>query len=303
MVSDCTPTVDKYNQELVRHGTASFPLGCYNDDLSKKDVPWHWHEELEAAVVIKGSTAVTIGSKTYIIGAGDGFFVNSGALHDCRRIDQNDCIFRSVVFHPRLVGGSLESVFYQKYVLPVTENRAVEGMCLQSAIPWQKDAMEEINAAWTACAQEHVGYELTAREALGRFLDIMRRHMPAVEARPDAREVRNWERIKQMLQFIHRRYGEEISTGAIAQSASVSESECLRCFRSTIGTTPIQYLREYRVGQAVRLLGNTNARIADIAAECGFQDVSYFTKTFREMTGVTPKAYRSVIRSGGEKEL
>lgn len=306
MVSDCTPAVDKYNQELVRHGTSFFPLGCYSDDLSKSDVPWHWHEEIEAAVVIKGSTAVTIGSKTHIIGEGEGFFVNSGVLHDCRRIDQQDCFLRSVVFHPRLVGGSLESIFYQKYVLPVTENRSVEGMHLRNSIQWQKDAMEEINRAWIACAQEHSGYELTAREALGQFLDIMRRHMPAVDARPDAKEIRNWERIKHMLQFIHRRYGEEISTGAIAQSASVSESECLRCFRSTIGTTPIQYLREYRVGQAARLLGNTHIRIADIAAECGFQDVSYFTKTFREMTGVTPKIYRAREQSGaesGEDEL
>lgn len=66
----------------------------------------------------------------------------------------------------------------------------------------------------------------------------------------------------------------------------------LRCFRATIGTTPIRYLREYRIEQAANRLSNSQASIADIAAACGFQDISYFTKTFREMKGLTPKAYR-----------
>ena len=87
-------------------------------------------------------------------------------------------------------------------------------------------------------------------------------------------------------------YGEAIDTTAIARSASVSESECLRCFRAAIGTTPIRYLREYRIEQAANRLTNSHASIADIAAECGFWDISYFTKTFREMKGVTPKVYQ-----------
>ena len=66
----------------------------------------------------------------------------------------------------------------------------------------------------------------------------------------------------------------------------------LRCFRATIGTTPIRYLREYRIDRATNRLTNSQASIADIAATCGFQDISYFTKTFREMKGLTPKAYR-----------
>ena len=56
-----------------------------------------------------------------------------------------------------------------------------------------------------------------------------------------------------------------------------------------IGTTPIRYLREYRIGQAADRLANSQVSIADIAAECGVQDISYFTGTFREMKGVTPK--------------
>ena len=115
--------------------------------------------------------------------------------------------------------------------------------------------------------------------------------MISIQTDISPKHLRDSERIKAMLQFIMDNYGEAIDTAAIAQSASVSESECLRCFRATIGTTPIRYLREYRIEQAANRLAISQASIADIAAGCGFQDISYFTKTFREMKGVTPKVY------------
>lgn len=99
--------------------------------------------------------------------------------------------------------------------------------------------------------------------------------------------------MKQMLRFIQQNYAEELNTAAIAASAAVSESECLRCFRAVIGTTPIQYLREYRIERAAQLLAQSRIRIADAAESCGFQDISYFTKTFRKLRGCTPKEYQN----------
>src|SRR5699024_6301335 len=61
MLSPCNTTVDGTNRELLAHGTGAFPVGCYHDDLCRGEVVWHWHEELEAAVVSEGSVAVTIG--------------------------------------------------------------------------------------------------------------------------------------------------------------------------------------------------------------------------------------------------
>ena len=92
-------------------------------------------------------------------------------------------------------------------------------------------------------------------------------------------------------------YAEPIDTDAIARSAALSQSECLRCFRATIGATPIRYLREYRIDQAALLLARGEA-ISDVVARCGFQDVSYFTKTFRELKGMTPGEYQRRQRSG-----
>ena len=95
-----------------------------------------------------------------------------------------------------------------------------------------------------------------------------------------------------MLQYIQEHYGGELTLAKIAESASVSENECLRCFRSMIGSTPIQYVKQLRVQKAAELLVSTNRKISDIGAECGFQEMSYFAKTFRELKGCTPGDFR-----------
>lgn len=159
----------------------------------------------------------------------------------------------------------------------------------------QADAMAHILHAFQTCEQEPPYYELHVRSALSDFLALLLTHTSGVQAKANAKELRDTQRVKQMLSFIHQNYGKKLGTATIAESASVSESECLRCFRSTIGTTPIRYLREYRVEQAARLLRENKTRIGDIAYQCGFQDVSYFTKTFRELKGCTPTDFHAQI--------
>ena len=91
--------------------------------------------------------------------------------------------------------------------------------------------------------------------------------------------------------------GDVLTVAQIAASASVSKSECLRCFRASIGATPIQYLRQFRVQKAAELLVGTRLKISDVGAQCGFQEPSYFIKTFRELMGRTPAAYRAQKRA------
>lgn len=291
MLSKCNTTVDRYFREQVQHGTTAFPCACYHDDLTKEDVPWHWHDELEAAIVTEGAIHVVIGSEQFDLSTGDGFFVNASALHSCQGLTPEGCRLHSLVFHPRLIGGSAESSFNQNYVLPVTQNKGFVGIRLDKGDPWQRDVLDALNEAWQASVQECARFDLKTRYALSNALALIAEHVVSMKTDLSPKHLRDNERVKTMLQFIMDNYGEAIDTAAIARSASVSESECLRCFRATIGTTPIRYLRAYRIEQAANRLASTQAPIANIAAACGFQDISYFTKTFREMKGSTPKEY------------
>ena len=100
-----------------------------------------------------------------------------------------------------------------------------------------------------------------------------------------------------MLQYIQDHCEEEITVSGIAKSAAVSTSECLRCFHSTIGATPIQYVLQYRIQMAAGLLTETDRKIADIGMQCGFQDLSYFARMFRRLKGYTPSEYRKLKKN------
>jgi len=295
-LSACKALVDSRGREMVQHGTLAFPIACYHDDLSRLEVPWHWHEEWEAAVITQGSALVSTGAKKYTLHAGEGFFVNSGVLHGCWNLGLEQCRFHSVVFHPRLVGGSTDSVFYQNYVFPLQGSQALESLCLKPQEAWQRGALDAVEHAWQACVQEENGFELAVRSALSQLIWQIREHMPAQQSPVQEKARRDGERIKAMLGYIDEHLDQPVSTETIARSASISASECLRCFHTTIGITPIQYVRSRRLQQAVQLLTVTQERISDIAAQCGFQDLSYFTKTFRETMGCTPTEYRAAAR-------
>lgn len=299
----CNTTVDDSGLELVQHGTTDFPIACYHDDLGETEVPWHWHEELEAAIITEGCAIVAAGNKKYTVNAGEGFFVNSGILHGAWDVDASGSRFHSMVFHPRLVGGSIDSVFYQNYIMPLQQNHGLESLHLTPDVPWQAKALEEMEQAWQDCVHEPAGYEFKVRNALSELIFLLQSNIPAVRQPLSSKAMRNGERIKLMLQYIHDHFADELNTGKIAESAAISESECLRCFRATIGTTPIQYVRQYRIQHAAQLLANTQEPVADIAAQCGFQDISYFTKTFRELKGVVPTEYRreNTYMSKGEQ--
>lgn len=291
-LASCVTHVDNSGRELTRHGSVAFPLACYHDDLRLEEVPWHWHDEFEAVFIERGCATIAAGGQTYTVGPGEGFFVNSGVLHGARDLEASGCRFHSLVFHPRLVGGGLDSAIYQSYVLPVMGNPELETLKLTPERQWQREALEMIEAAWQCGVKEPEGYEFRVREALSRVIFLLWQNTPAPQTLPGAKAIRDSQRIKTMLQYIHTHYADEISTDAIAASAAISKSECLRCFRSAINTTPIQYVKQYRIQRAAQLLLSTQLRAADIAAQCGFQDISYFTKSFREAKGCTPTAYR-----------
>lgn len=291
-ITPCKMVTDGSKRELAEHGTAVFPIACYHDDLAMGEVSWHWHDELEAMLVTEGTAVVAVENERRILKQGEGCFINSGVLHGAWDADTSNCRFHSLVFHSRLVGGRLDSIFYRKYVNPVIENKALECVWMSPDNGWQGAALSAIETAWQACARETDGYEFAVRNALSELMLLVRRHLPEDSVHTGAKAVRDGERIKAMLRYIHEHYDREINMRRIADSVSISESECLRCFRSTIKTTPIQYVKQYRIQKAAQLLAATGEKVAEIGSQCGFQDMSYFTKTFRELKGCTPTEYR-----------
>ena len=297
-LSECCIRIDSQGRELIDHGTGAFPVACYRDDFRIMDVPWHWHPEWEAVHIVEGSCTVAAGQEKVLLQAGDGFFINSGVLHGCWDLAESGCIFHSIVFHPRLISGSPDSSMHLNYVLPLMENRNFPWMPIYGTDDPSQKLLNDIEAAWQACQLAEPGYEFLVRNFLSSFTLQLWRQMPSADTAGPGKARWESDRIKEMLAYIQQNYGNEITVSRIANTVSVSESECLRCFRTFIGTTPIQYLKQYRIQQAASLLVSTDKKISDIAQQCGFQDMSYFTKSFRQQMHCTPTEYRSNISRG-----
>ena len=291
----CGSAADPNGRELVAHGTALFPVACYRDELFLEDVPcpWHWHDELEAVVIAQGEVLVAAGREKFTVPTGSGFFINARVLHNVWDHSGQGFRLHSVVFHPRLVGGSLDSVFWQDYLLPLMSSQAPEYVRLDPAVPWNRDALASIEAAWHSAALEPSGFQFQIRSALSQLVFQLVSQLPAEPRTPSEKALRDESRVKDMMRFIQSHYAQELTTAQIAASTAISESECLRCFRATIGTTPIQYLRQFRVQKAAELLAGTTLKVGDVGSRCGFQEMSYFSKTFRELKGCTPSVYRA----------
>jgi len=93
-------------------------------------------------------------------------------------------------------------------------------------------------------------------------------------------------------QYIHQHYNKNITLSDIAQASSVSETHLIRIFKRYAQTTPITYLWDLRITQALELLHRTGLSISEIALQCGFKTSYHFSRRIREKTGLTPTEFR-----------
>lgn len=282
-------TTDENERQLERHGFTAFPAAFYHGDLVNNTVIWHWHDELELILIHRGTIAAGAGQTSVTLTAGEGCFIKAGALHNVWKADSAPCEYRSVVFHPRLIG-SIDSIFWLRSIQPLEEPNFPQMIPFFAGNPY--DFQTFFSRLWQVQKNKNAGYENDIRYLLTKFAAQLSNTSVEEEHQPSEREVRDMERMKAMLSFLEMHYAEELTLEQIAESANVSITECMRCFRRSIGLSPIRFLNERRLQRAADLLRHTERNISEIAASCGFLDMSYFTRSFRRFYDVTPTMYR-----------
>jgi AraC family transcriptional regulator len=96
----------------------------------------------------------------------------------------------------------------------------------------------------------------------------------------------------QVSEYIHEHLNQDIKLADLAGLLGMSQFHFSHLFKQAIGISPYHYLLQQRIEQAKLLLKQCDRSIMDIALECGFNSHSHLSKTFRQFTGMTPKAYR-----------
>lgn len=282
-------------REIKQHGTQDFPCGCYSIS-NELQVPWHWHEEYECTIILQGEACYHTPQGEFLLHAGDGIFLNSGTLHTSELISETAHSLSTLVFHGRLIYGSSDSVFYQKYMKPLQSPDAPALFLLHKNVTWQAAILDRIKKAHRLCQNKPEGYEFSVRTLLSETLFDLYCYRNVSEEQATPVNYFENDRIKQMLAYLQENYTRSITVSELAEHASISERECLRCFQKVLRLSPIQFLIRYRLSRACVLLKDTDLSILEIANSCGFESPSYFTKTFREHAGCTPRAYRQRVR-------
>src|SRR4051812_34680083 len=89
-----------------------------------------------------------------------------------------------------------------------------------------------------------------------------------------------------------RAYAEPLDVQSVAAVAHVSEAHFSRTFRAVFGETPHRYLQRRRVERSMWLLRESERSVTDICLDVGFTSLGTFSRTFRDIVGVPPIAYR-----------
>ena len=138
------------------------------------------------------------------------------------------------------------------------------------------------------------GYELTVIGSLYQFFGYIFGHhfYLSVKDTPE-RNMKRIEHLKRVLDIIETSYDQCLTLDTLAKEAGMNSKYFCRFFHEMTHRTPIDYLNWYRIEQACFRLATSNESITEVALSCGFNDISYFIKTFKKYKGITPKKYLS----------
>ena len=226
---------------------------------------------------------------------GKAVFINSQKIHSYQPDHPVKYKTYAILFEPILLAGQYNGDIFQKYVVPLM-NSDLSGLEISESDPAFACIREMIRLA----DEEPRYYEIQIRMQLEQFWCLL---LEKTKERKITVPVHGEDsvRIKQMLNYIHEHYADELSLEKIADTASIGVRECSRCFNRSIRQSPMNYVNQYRVQMAVELLATTGYTVTEISEMCGFSSVSYFGKVFHRNIGMSPLQYRAQVCNTGNE--
>lgn len=114
------------------------------------------------------------------------------------------------------------------------------------------------------------------------------------------REASPAELVDNVLIYLRENYDKPIDFSAIADMQAISSSYLTRLFHDRVGTSPSKYLTDYRMSMARKLLVDSQLSVKEIAERVGYPDPFHFSKSFKNLFGVSPAQYREGKTESGE---
>ena len=286
---------DETLRETTNHGSEEYPFQYYLEDIWMFDfhcIDWHWHPELEFVYVRKGTVTFKIGSDQFELEEGMGIFVNAQVIH--RFESTETAVIPNIVFLPTLMAPR-GSLIYKKYIEPVLVS-LVSYLCFKPEIAWQREILMSLQQIFAIQEMEKECELETVQELLHIWKKIYE-HTELQEVNNRAIvSARSLGQLQIMMQYIHENYPKMITLDDLTGVVMMSKSSVLNIFQKYLHTSPINYLVNYRLKQAARLLVTTENSISVIAQNTGFENTGYFCRKFKELFHKTPGEYRKMSK-------
>ncbi len=241
-------------------------VGC-NQNFSQL----HWHDNLEILNCIDGEGTVIIDSKPMSITKGTTVIINPGSSHHII----SDSL---VTYHCFIVDYNFLT---QTAGIP-EEHNFIASVC-------DEKLYNHLNNAMAEYTEKRLGYDIAVKAEILNALSILYRISPNNIQKTDNTYIKN------AIRYIKNNFNKDISLEDIANSASLSKYYFTRLFKNYTNCTVNEYIRNVRCREAEYLLSHSSLSVSEIATQCGFNDISYFTKVFKERTGVLPSEIKKSL--------
>lgn len=250
---------------------------------NNSDLP-NWHGNIEILYCMKGSGEVNCSSVVYNVQKGDLFVINSNNLHNTRTGEEFEyyCLI-------------IDSDFLRENGI-FAENIEIEALVKSE---YAGGIYERIAAEFNA----QNPYRIAAIRAgvLELMVYLSRNHRVKNELKSEGRESlaeetvkagrADNERIKHAIGYIKANFERKVSLEEVAGEVGLSKYHFSREFKKATGMNFIAFLNGVRCRNAKKLLAMKKYSIHEIAQKCGFENDSYFSRTFKEIMGHLPSHY------------
>ena len=275
-----------YNENKQR-GTTDFPIDYhYVDSLHPQyEMPLHWHVEYEMIRILEGSFRIFLDGQESVMEKGDLCFVSDGVLHGGSPMD---CVYECIVFDSNMLRS--RNFASDRFIWSLVHHKITANRLFQNPNP---DMSTIASQLFTSLKEKKEGHELMVLSLLMMFFALLQSQgLYTLDVNPDSREHKRTLQLKQVLDMIETSYSNPLSLSELSKAAGMSPKYFCRFFKDMTHRTPVDYLNHYRVELACHQLTQPQMSITEVAYGCGFNDFSYFIKTFKKHKGITPKKYR-----------
>lgn len=300
--------ISGYNSHIVElfHHTHAYtkelPLTVFK--VNDPEFAPHWHSEVELLYVLAGSVGVSVNQRRRVVGPGSLVILDSRNVHAFER-ESRRAVAIIVVFKPEIIGNREAWPLCGKasgQVIARNDHQAFSRRAEALAVSLLAE-MKEKRPGYGSLA---IGYVqqlcgLIERETAEPREGAAAAPGEAAAAQPRAPETRPvsdaLERMQPAIDYIHEKANYEVRLEDAAKVVSLSPCYFSRVFKGAVGMGFSAFVNEVRIERSERLMAHTTKTLADIALECGFDNLRTFNRAFRANRGKTPSEEREAIRA------